>query len=313
MSNGSNGSNGAGGRPPPFWMRERPRPPPSHGIKIKKAGTTWWGARWIEALEKLGANYGARLARGKTYARTGRTHDFVVGPGGATAHVTGSRETPYVVKIALAQLDDATWTRAVEAMAAEARFAAELLAGEMPRAIDDAFRAAGSSLFPRTEKDLTTSCSCPDWANPCKHVAATHYVLGDALDRDPFLLFELRGRTRSDVLDALRRLRSAKPRVRDDIPATPPTTSLSSTKADAYDAWRASPPDLAFSMAAPTTSGALLRQLGRPPSWRANESPADLLTPFVRAASERARRMALGDLDRNDDPDQNDDPNQNDE
>jgi uncharacterized Zn finger protein len=279
-----------------FWNREKKRPAPAHGIKIARTGTTWWGARWIEALEKLGANYSSRLARGKTYARTGRTHDFVVGPGGATAHVTGSRDTPYVVRIALAELGDATWKRAIEAMVAEARFAAELLAGEMPRSIDDAFRAAGASLFPAKEADLTTSCSCPDWANPCKHVAATHYVLGDALDRDPFLLFELRGRTRAEVLEALGRLRSAKAKAKTRArPVDPPTTSFRSLKAEAWDAWRAPPPDLAFSMAPPPTPGALLRQLGKPASWRATATPADLLADTVRRASDRARRIALGD------------------
>lgn len=278
-----------------FWNREKKRPPPAHGIKIARTGTTWWGARWIEALTQLGANYASRLARGKTYARTGRTHDFVVGPGGATAQVTGSRDTPYVVRIALAQLDDETWTRAIAAMAAEARFAAELLAGEMPRSIDEAFRTAGASLFPAKEADLSTSCSCPDWANPCKHVAATHYVLGDALDRDPFLLFELRGRSRAEVLEALGRLRSASKQKRRAAPVDPPTTSLRKSKPEAWDAWRAPPPDLAFSMAPPATSGALLRQLGKPASWRTPETPADLLTPTIRAASERARKIALGD------------------
>jgi uncharacterized Zn finger protein len=77
----------------------------------------------------------------------------------------------------------------------------------MPQAIDEVFVAAGVSLFPKQRADLRTSCSCPDWGDPCKHVAATHYVLGDALDRDPFLLFELRGRTKDQVLDALRAAR----------------------------------------------------------------------------------------------------------
>jgi uncharacterized Zn finger protein len=77
----------------------------------------------------------------------------------------------------------------------------------MPQAIDEVFVAAGVSLFPKQRADLETSCSCPDWGDPCKHVAATHYVLGEALDRDPFLLFELRGRTKDQVLDALRAAR----------------------------------------------------------------------------------------------------------
>src|SRR5690606_30912500 len=93
-------------------------------------------------------------------------------------------------------------------MAERSRFAAELLAGEMPQEIDAAFAAHAASLFPTKAGDLVTACTCPDWANPCKHVAATHYVLGEALDRDPFLLFELRGRTKREVLDALRTARS---------------------------------------------------------------------------------------------------------
>src|SRR4029079_14567036 len=99
------------------------------------------------------------------------------------------------------------WQRAIAALAERAQFSAELLGGEMPKAIDEAFRAAGTRLFPETRAELETECNCPDWGNPCKHVAATHYVLGEALDRDPFLLFELRGRSKELVLDALRRAR----------------------------------------------------------------------------------------------------------
>src|SRR5690242_21841815 len=81
----------------------------------------------------------------------------------------------------------------------------------MPPAIDDVYHADGASLLPRDRADLVTACSCPDSGDPCKHVAATHYVLGEALDTDPFLLFELRGRTKEQVLAALSQLRSAEP------------------------------------------------------------------------------------------------------
>ena len=91
-------------------------------------------------------------------------------------------------------------------MAGQALFAAQLLAGEMPQDIEEAFAAAGVSLFPDRRGDLDTDCSCPDWANPCKHVAATHYILGEQFDEDPFLLFRLRGRTQEQILAALRAL-----------------------------------------------------------------------------------------------------------
>ena len=179
------------------FRSEPKRPPPEHGIRMKKAGTTWWGQRWIEALERaLGAD-ARRLGRGRSYARAGRTHDLVVRGGTVTAQVTGSRPTPYDVRIELSQLGDEQWRAAIVGMAAKAQFAAELLGGQMPLAIDEVFQSASASLFPAQRADLVTSCSCPDWGDPCKHVAATHYVLGEALDRDPFLLFELRGKTRS--------------------------------------------------------------------------------------------------------------------
>ena len=96
----------------------------------------------------------------------------------------------------------------------------ELLAGQMPQAIDEVFVEAGVSLFPKQRADLKTRCSCPDWGDPCKHVAATHYVLGEAFDRDPFLLFELRGRTKHEVLSALRSARGGP-----EIEATEPTAA----------------------------------------------------------------------------------------
>jgi uncharacterized Zn finger protein len=183
-------------------------PPPEHGIKVKRIGSTWWGQRWIRALEAISEGYSGRLARGRVYARTGRVHDLVVAAGKVTASVTGSRPEPYQVTIELDTLSDSAWSQAIQAMAGQARFAADLLAGQMPAELDEAFQAAGTSLFPVEEADLETTCSCPDWANPCKHVAATHYVLGEALDRDPFLLLELRGRTRDRALTELRAARA---------------------------------------------------------------------------------------------------------
>lgn len=206
------------------WARYAPTPkhaPPERGIKmVAKPGATWWGQRWIEALQTVLRGDAARLARGRTYARAGRAHDLVVEQGRVSARVTGSRATPYEITIALAQLSAPDWTKAVAAMAEKAQFAAELLAGQMPKEIDEAFRAAGSRLFPSARTDLVTTCSCPDWGDPCKHVAATHYILGEALDRDPFLLFELRGRTRAQVLDALRQARSGAPELAEEASPT---------------------------------------------------------------------------------------------
>ncbi|XYI02762.1 hypothetical protein ACMHYB_24630 [Sorangium sp. So ce1128] len=298
----------------PFRREAGPKPPPpARGIRMKRAGATWWGKRWVEALERMAPGNAGRLARGRTYARAGRTHDLDVKPGLVVARVTGSQPKPYKVILTLARLDDATWAKAIAAMAKRAKFAAELLAGRMPDDIDSAFQNAGASLFPERPEDLTTACSCPDWVNPCKHVAATHYVLGEALDKDPFLLFELRGRTREQVIEALRAARAGAPgnRAREaapgkrtgaragapctgDAPAVA-TVTLGKMAASDFDAWREAPPSLDVALEPPAAHAALLSQLGEPPGWNEERSPAELLGPLIRAASERAREIAMAE------------------
>jgi uncharacterized Zn finger protein len=289
------------------WYKPAPKkPPPERGIRMKKAGTTWWGQRWIEALENVLRGDSARLARGRTYARAGRTHDLVVKGGKVTAKVTGSRATPYQITIALTELSAPAWEKAIDGLAKKAQFSAELLAGRMPQAIDEAFVEAGVSLFPKQRSDLTTTCSCPDWGDPCKHVAATHYVLGEALDRDPFLLFELRGRTKDQVLGALRAARGGTgeaPAKKGGSSKTAPvaaanedpTVKLGKLKAGEYDKPREPLPALHFSFDEPITHGAVLRQLGAPAAWEGDASPADVLAPLVRAAAETARRIAMAE------------------
>ncbi len=278
--------------------RARKQPAPEHGIKIQKIGTTWWGVRWIEALEHLSSQYRGRLERGRTYARTGRTHDLMVKPGRVEAKVTGSSSEPYDITIEISALSDEAWAGAIAAMAQKAQFAAELLAGQMPKEIDEAFQASDSSLFPDDEDDLVTDCSCPDYSNPCKHVAATHYVLGDAIDRDPFLLFELRGRTRAQVLDALSAARGTGPKRAAAAPGIP-KVKFGKVKPADYDQPRGALPTLQISFEAPASEGALLRALGSPAGWPAAASPAELLGPLIRAAAEKARRVALAEPQEN--------------
>lgn len=268
-------------------------PPPEHGIKIKTVGTSWWGQRWTEALEKVSPEYASRLARGKTYARAGRVHDLVVAGGKVKARVTGSRPQPYAITITLPPLADTSWAAAIAVLGAKARFAAELLAGEMPKDVDDAFRAGGASLFPRVAGELVTTCSCPDYANPCKHVAATHYVLGAAFDSDPFLLFELRGRAREEVLAATRRARGGDEEAPRPEAEAAPSIKLGKLRAADYDAWRGPMPTLGFSFATPPRSGAVLAALGTPGSWTERASPSDLLGGIVQSASTQAQRIAV--------------------
>lgn len=195
---------------PQYERRERLQAKDGIAAKKKRGdiGETWWSRRFIQAMEAL--TDGGRLSRGRSYARSGQVMGLEIGAGIATAQVQGSRPRPYKVEIKVKTLSRADWQRADTAMAEEASFLARLLAGEMPQDIERAFEACKLSLFPAARGDLTTACSCPDWANPCKHVAATLYVLAERFDADPFLIFAWRGRTRDELLGRLREVRAAQ-------------------------------------------------------------------------------------------------------
>ncbi len=191
-----------------YYSEHRPRKA-AGGIKAKSErgaiGETWWSKRWVQALESLGM--GTRLTRGRSYARQGQVLSIEIEPGLVKAKVQGSMQKPYDIKIRLHPLSKRDWQEVTTAMASQALFAAKLLAGEMPTNIEEAFDSVNLSLFPELEEDLQTSCSCPDWANPCKHIAAVYYILAERFDEDPFLLFKLRGRDKEAIIAALRERR----------------------------------------------------------------------------------------------------------
>ena len=185
------------------------------GIKARSKrgaiGEQWWSRRFISVLESFGMT--GRLARGRNYARSGQVLGFEISSGYVTAQVQGSRPKPYRIRIQVLPLTTAQWQRVERALAARALFRARLLAGEMPREIEEVFADCGTPLFPRRESDMEMSCSCPDWGVPCKHLAAVCYVLAEAFDADPFGLLAWRGRGREDLLASLRGLTAAGPSV----------------------------------------------------------------------------------------------------
>jgi uncharacterized Zn finger protein len=258
------------------------------GIKARSRrggfGESWWGKRWIAALEQFG--WGNRLQRGKSYARQGQvlSIDFV-GPQ-VRAKVQGSRTTPYRVTIEIQPLTDAQWEQATAALVQQAIFAAKLLAGEMPPDIESAFDAARVPLFPRGARDISAACSCPDSANPCKHIAAVYYLLGERFDDDPFLIFQVRGRTREQIIDALRALRAGSGA---SAPDTAPDAAPA--LADLLDTFYQAGGELdtiTVQIAAPEVEAALLKQLGPPPG------DADTaLRAVYRAMSQRAVERVL--------------------
>jgi uncharacterized Zn finger protein len=256
------------------------------GIKTKKEhgqiGETWWSKRWIAVLESF--NMGTRLTRGRSYARQGQVISIDVEPGMVKAKVQGSQPKPYKVEIRLKTLSDQDWENVTEAMASQAIFAAKLLAGEMPKNIEEAFGAVKLSLFPTALKELETSCSCPDWANPCKHIAAVYYLLAERFDEDPFLIFKLRGRTKEQIIEVLREKRAAT------LPAesASPSTSESSTGAEESALleerldifWQAGEALDTFAVkpGVPEIDKAILKRLGNAPFAIGNQNIATLLS-----------------------------------
>lgn len=172
------------------------------GIKAQSKqggfGKSWWAKRWIGVLE--GFNLGARLGRGRSYARRGQVVSIDIEAGVVIASVQGSRRVPYQVTIKIKTLSQADGKTLAQALSRQALFAAKLLANEMPQDIETVFQESNLSLFPSKLHDLKTDCSCPDWSNPCKHVAAVYYLLGEEFDRDPFLIFKLRGLDREKLI-----------------------------------------------------------------------------------------------------------------
>lgn len=163
--------------------------------------TTWWSRRFVEVLESYGL--GARMQRGRRYARTGQVIEVEVSPGMVAAQVQGSRPRPYLVTAALAVPSEDQWSPILDAMRGKVGFVARLLDGEVPTELEEVFSGAGVPLFPAAWTDIRAKCTCPDWENPCKHIAAVLYVMADRLDGDPWLVLLLRGREREVLLDAL--------------------------------------------------------------------------------------------------------------
>ena len=174
--------------------------------KRRTFGATWWGQSWVGAIEGRAHIDPDRLARGRTYARHDQVLALVVDRGEVRAPVSGSRATPYRVTVRIRTFTDDEWDRLLDAVAARAGHAAALLDGELDPGVDQDARSAGVELLP-TAGEVQTRCTCPDWAEPCKHAAAVCYLVADRLDEDPFELFALRGRGRDEILAALRRRR----------------------------------------------------------------------------------------------------------
>ncbi len=285
-----------------YWdyYEQKPAREVNGGIKAQSKrgafGESWWAKRWIAVLESF--DIGARLNRGRSYARKGQVMNVDISKGSVKAKVQGSSSRPYWITIEIKALTERDWRKLAQALSAEAVFAAKLLAGEMPQEIEQVFTRAGLSLFPAKLRDLETDCSCPDWSNPCKHIAAVYYLLGEEFDRDPFLLFRLRGMSREELIELLDAAgvgavhETHKPHAQhaaSELPREP-------LAADAYAFWRGGdlPADLFGEVNTPPVNAALPKRLGGFPFWRGTERFLEALEPLYAQASACGLEVSLG-------------------
>ena len=279
-----------------YYLPSKPRDARG-GIKARAKrgsfGSSWWARRWIEVLESF--RIGARLQRGRAYARSGQALSIEIEKGIVRASVQGSRIRPYDVTIEIREIAAAQWKKVEKALAARPIYAAKLLAGEMPQDIEEAFRQAGVSLFPETSRDLKTECSCPDWSNPCKHIAAVYYLLGEEFDRDPFLIFKLRGRTREELVGDMRIPEAAG--AADAEPCGDPLPE------DPGAFWQGVPvrDDLFDEVRIPQIHASLVKRLGGFPFWRGGSDLVDALEGLYAKASDAGLEILLPAGDREED------------
>jgi uncharacterized Zn finger protein len=196
----------------------------------------WWVQRWLELLDSY--RFKKRLERARNYAREGHVLSMEFNNAEVIAKVQGSEAEPYQVLLNLDPFTNEDWSYIINTLAEKALYSAQLLAGQMPESIEQVFIKNGLNLFPYTLTDIRSRCSCPDKANPCKHIGAVYYQLGDRLSEDPFVMFQLRGRSKTQLLAALRQQRSQPPELTpmatpiplEPDPVAPPSTTVTPVK-----------------------------------------------------------------------------------
>lgn len=233
----------------------------------------WWARRWIAAVEAL--RLGARLGRGRQYAVSGQVTDLQLAGPRVSATVLGSRPQPYTVELTFTTPSDAALDRLAAQLRARPVLLARLLTDDLPTEVETLFAEAGCPLFPvagsRPPYDVKMACSCPDWAKPCKHIAAVLFLLGEEVAHHPLTLLALRGILPDDILPsetALRPLRPLKP--------LEPLTPLKP-------------------LGASGDALAMLRRLGPVPFWRGIHPCQETLEKILSRQQTVARTAATGE------------------
>ncbi|KGG16905.1 MULTISPECIES: swim zn-finger containing protein [unclassified Prochlorococcus] len=204
---------------------------------------SWWVEQWMELINSY--RYKKRLERAWGYAREGNVTSIRFEGRRIHARVQGTENKPYKVKIWLDILDDEDWGYVIDALAQKAKWSAQLLAGVMPKDIEQAFATTGKRLFPFNLQEVKSECNCPDPANPCKHVSAVYFLMGEQFKEDPFILFQLRGKDKNTLLSDLVNKRRFKKK--ENVKATDKLKNTSNSKNKRFKDKIMSTPDLWWS------------------------------------------------------------------
>ncbi len=246
------------------------------------------------ALDFLGTfeslRMGPTFARGRRDERAGHVRHLTISGSLVVAQVRGPDDPrAFRSRIAVRAFGAAEWARIERVLAAEARFAADLLAGRMPAGIGEVFAQAGLSLLPLSLDEVAMDCGCESWPMPCVHLAATIYALARRFEEDPFGVFTWRGRVRDELLLHLRELRSQLAVEAQPVPP-PPAAEPAGDLGDPADFWGGPAAPAVSAEGRPgavTRPDALLDQLDPPPLAHHGRPLVDLLRPAYRALPEQ--------------------------
>ena len=180
------------------------------GVKLTggEPAQGWAAQRWIRKVESLAD--GETIKHGLEYATIGQTKKIEVEDGVVRASVQGRMTRPYQVNIEFKRFTPEQWERVIDAMVDQAKYAAMLLAGELPQNVEDLLDPLGITLFPSDEDEIHPTCTCVSKSKWCRHAGCAAYLLGDKLEADPFVVFELRGMPKQELLERLRQTRATR-------------------------------------------------------------------------------------------------------
>jgi uncharacterized Zn finger protein len=260
------------------------------GIRAQNAHSghlrVWWSRRWTEMLENF--RLGARLGRGRSYAVSGQVSTLSIEAGCVSASVQGTSSEPYESVLHFQCVDGEAKARIVAALRARPVWVARLLVGDLPFEVEPLFLAEGCPLFPKRNHDLVSRCTCPDWANPCKHLAAVYFLLGETITKNPLLLLNLRGVSRADVVGEI------APALK---PAGLPAAAHAEEPLTAERFYGVTHAPLDDFGVAPkvSTHAPLIHRLGPLPFWRGQERFTDTLEHLYARAATRGWTVWTGE------------------